>query len=277
MPRWIWSLCLSLLALPALAQNALSRPASDDAATAPTQLRQAAPPPPDASAEQLEARGDELRARKAYADALDYYRAALADSKAAALTNSEIAALHNKSGIAHLQMLHYKMAKKEFGRAIKLDPTYAEPLNNLGVVDYIQNNPKKAIGRYLKAIELKAGVASFHSNLGTAYFTRKQYDKASSAYLQALELDPDIFERESPAGVSARMVSPSDRARFSYVIAKMYAKTGNSDRCLLYLRKAMEAGYAGIDDVYKDEEFSQVRKDPRFGELMASKPVAITN
>jgi tetratricopeptide (TPR) repeat protein len=268
---------LSLLALPALAQNALSPSASDDTATAPPQLRQAAPPPADASAEQLEARGDELRAQKAYADALDYYHAALAKSKTAALTHSEVAALHNKSGIAHLQMLHYKMAKKEFGRAIKLDPTYAEPHNNLGVVEYIQNKPKKAVDRYLKAIELKPGAASFHSNLGTAYFTRKQYDKASAAYLRALELDPDIFEREAPAGVSARMASPADRARFSYVIAKMYAKTGNSDRCLLYLRKALEAGYAGIDDVYKDEEFSQVRKDPRFGELMASKPVAVTN
>jgi len=277
MPRWVWTLCWLLLALPALAQSALSPSASDDAATAPTQLRQAAPPPADASVSQLEARGDELRAQKAYADALDYYRAALAKSDTAGLANSETAALHNKSGIAHLQMLHYRMAKKEFGRAINLDPAYAEPHNNLGVVNYIQNDSKKAIRRYLKAIGLKPGVASFYSNLGTAYFTRKQYDKASAAYLQALELDPDIFERESSAGVSAHMASPEDRARFSYVIAKMYAKTGNPDRCLLYLRKAMESGYAAIDDVYKDEEFSQVRKDPRFGELMASRPVAISN
>lgn len=271
MPRWVWTLCLSLLALPALAQSALppSLSDSDDAATAPTQLRQVAPPPAGASAQQLEERGDELRAQKAYADALDYYRAALA--------KSEAPALHNKSGIAHLQMLRYKVAKKEFERAIKLDPAYAEAHNNLGVVDYIQNRSKKAIRRYLKAIELKPDAASFYSNLGTAYFGRKQYDKASAAYLRALELDPDILERASPAGVSARMANPADRARFSYVIAKMYAKAGNPDRCLLYLRKAMEAGYAGISDVYKDEEFSQVRKDPRFGELMASKPVAISN
>lgn len=271
MPRWVWTLCLSLVALPALAQSALSPPisASDDAATAPTQLRQAAPPPANASAQELEERGDELRAQKAYADALDYYRAALA--------KSETAVLHNKSGIAHLQMLHYKIAKKEFERAIKLAPTYAEAHNNLGVVHYIQNDSKRAIRRYLKAIGLKPETSSFYSNLGTAYFARKQYDKASAAYLQALELDPDIFERESPAGISARMASPADRARFSYVIAKLYAKAGNPDRCLLYLRKAMEAGYAGISDVYKDEEFSQVRKDPRFGELMASKPVAVPN
>ena len=139
MPRWLWTLCLSLLALPALAQSTLSPSvsASDDTATAPTQLRQAAPPSANASADELEDRGDELRARKAYPDALDYYRAALA--------KSDTATLHNKSGIAHLQMLHYKIAKKEFELAIKRDPAYPEAHNNLGVVNYIQNKPKQAI------------------------------------------------------------------------------------------------------------------------------------
>lgn len=271
MPRWVWTLCLSLLTLPALAQSALFSPvsASDDTATAPPQLRRAAPPPANASAQELEARGDELRTEKSYADALDYYRAALA--------KSESAILHNKSGIAQLQMLHYDRAKKEFERALKRDPAYAEAHNNLGVVNYIQGDYTKAIRRYGKALAIREGSASFHSNLGTAYFARKEYDKASAEYLRALEIDPDIFERQSAAGVSAHMASPGDRARFSYVIAKMYAKSGNADRCLLYLKKAMEAGYAGISDVYKDEEFVQVRKDPRFTQLMASKPVAVTN
>ena len=73
MPRWVWTLCLGLLALPALAQSSLfpAVPASDDTATAPPQLRRAAPPPADASPQELETRGDELRADKSYADALD--------------------------------------------------------------------------------------------------------------------------------------------------------------------------------------------------------------
>jgi hypothetical protein len=37
----------------------------------------------------------------------------------------------------------------------------------------------------------------------------------------------------------------------------------------------MEDGYKDIRNVYKDNEFSEVRKDPRFTELMASKPVGI--
>jgi hypothetical protein len=55
------------------------------------------------------------------------------------------------------------------------------------------------------------------------------------------------------------------------VIAKTFAKEGNTDRCLLYLTKAMEFGYKDINRVYKDDEFAQVRKDPRFTALMAKK------
>jgi hypothetical protein len=39
----------------------------------------------------------------------------------------------------------------------------------------------------------------------------------------------------------------------------------------------MEEGYKGINSVYKDAEFAGVRKDPRFNELMAARPPAITD
>ncbi|MGH9580701.1 MAG: tetratricopeptide repeat protein [Terriglobales bacterium] len=264
------ALCLPL-PLSAQAPESLVPPAStpDTTATAPVQLRRAEPPSESWTAAELEKRGDELRMEKAYADSIDYYRAALAKDGSAVL--------HNKIGIAELQMLRYDQAKREFDRAVKLNRNYAEAINNLGVIQYTRKNFKKAIRYYEKAIKANPSFASFYSNLGTAHFARKQYDKASAAYLKALEIDPEIFERRSSAGISAHLASPADRARYSYVVAKMYAMIGNSDRCLLYLRKAMEAGYAGISDVYKDEEFSQVRKDPRFTELMASKTVAVPN
>jgi len=50
---------------------------------------------------------------------------------------------------------------------------------------------------------------------------------------------------------------------------------GSFERSLQYLRKAMEEGYKEIKMVYKDSEFSDLRKDPRFAQLMAAKPPAI--
>jgi tetratricopeptide (TPR) repeat protein len=241
---------------------------SEQVEVSPPPLRRAEPPPADAPAADLEAHADTLRAEKYYLDALDYYRAALAKQP-------DSARLYNKVGINELQMTRFKEAKKDFEHAIKSDRMFADAYNNLGVIYYLEKKYGKAIKQYEKAIKLRQDSGSFFSNLGAAYFSKKDYVKASLAYGQALQLDPDIFERTSHAGVLAQMSSPADRAHFYYVLAKLYAKSGITDRSLLYLRRAMEEGYKGIDDVYKDSEFAGLRKDPRFTELMAARPVAI--
>jgi tetratricopeptide (TPR) repeat protein len=241
---------------------------SEQVEVSPPPVRRAEPPSADAAAADLEERGDTLRAEKSYLDALDYYRAALAKKP-----NS--ARLYNKIGINELQMARFTEARKDFERAIKMDRQFADAHNNLGVVYYLQKKYGAAIKRYEDAIKLRQDSGSFYSNLGAAYFSKKDYVRASVAYNQALQLDPDIFDRTSHTGVLAQMSSPGDRAHFYYVLAKLYAQSGVADRSLQYLRRAMEEGYKGIDDVYKDSEFAGLRKDPRFTELMASRPVAI--
>ena len=232
-------------------------------ASVPQQLRQAEPPPASATVTQLEATGDDLHARKYFADAIDYYQAAEKKEPSARLLN--------KIGMMNLLLMRTDASRKDFERAIKMDPKYADAYNNLGAVDYQDHRLKPAIKRYQQAIALNPEFATYHSNLGTAYMERKDFDKAAAEYSRALQIDPDVFEHRGSAGISARFPSPSDRARFHYVIAKTYARAGNTDRCLLYLTKAMEFGYKDIDRVYKEDEFANVRKDPRFAALMAKK------
>jgi tetratricopeptide (TPR) repeat protein len=238
--------------------------------TTPTQLRRIEPPSANASITDLEQRGDILRAEKYYADAIDYYEAAIRKSPSPAQ-------LYNKEGIAQLLMMHYSEAKHMFEHAIKGDRKFAEATNNLGVVYYNTRSYGRATRYYRKAITLNGNSASFHSNLGTAYFAERKYDKASQEYATALSLDPDIFERRSQAGVTAHMSSPEDRARYSYVIAKMFATRGDADRCLLYLKKAMEEGYKVAEGFQKDHEFVTYRKDPRFLSLLNHGPIPLPN
>jgi tetratricopeptide (TPR) repeat protein len=231
-------------------------------------VRRAEPPSPNASATDLEHRGDQLRAEKAFLDALDYYRAALAKSPNNAL-------IYNKMGITELLMTRYRAARKDFERAVRADRKYADAYNNLGVIHYLQKSYVKAVKLYQKAIEFRGDSASFYSNLGTAHFAKKDYASAMAAYSRAMELDPDVFERSSHSGVSAQMSSPEDRAYYDYLLAKMYAKMGLADRSLQYLRRSMEEGYKNIEQVYKDNEFAELRKDPRFASLMTTRPLAI--
>lgn len=260
-----------LFSLPLVAQEQpalnMDQSVGSSVLQAPEQLRRVPPPPDDLSAPQLEARADILRAEKNYIDAIDYYRAAM--------RKQDSAVIENKWGISELQLFRIDEAMRRFERATKLDRNYADALNNLGVSYYIKRNYNKAIKEYRRAIKLNAESASFHSNLGSALFARKEFDKASEEYTQAMQLDPDIFNRQSATGVSAKLGSPEDRARFHYTIAKVLAGQGDTEHCLLFLRKAIEDGFPSIDNVYKDAAFAGILKDPRFVTLMASKPEAV--
>jgi len=234
----------------------------------PPLLRMTDPPAPEATAADLEARADQLRTEKLYLDALDYYRAALAKQP-----NS--APLLNKIGITELMMQRYREAKKAFERSIKADRKFADAYNNLGVVYYEEKRYGPAIKQYDKAIAIEDSSASFYSNLGAAYFAKRQFEPAILAYQKAMQIDPDVFQRTSRGGVQAQLPSPEDRARYDYTVARLYAKMGFSDRSFEYLKRAMEEGYKDFNNVYKDVEFSELRKDKRFVELVATKNPAL--
>jgi tetratricopeptide (TPR) repeat protein len=241
--------CMLLGVLPLLAQT--SKLNTD--AQPPHRI---AAPSPALSAHDLETEGDSLRAQKEYLDAIDYYRCAL--------PKGETATLHNKTGVAFLQLSRYREARREFERAIRMDKNYAEAHNNLGVTFYQDLHYGSAIREYHKAIKINSSVASFHSNLGAAYFANKDFTGSMKEYIRAQQLDPTIFDHEASGGVSAKLATPGDRAHFHYVIAKMYGRSGDSERCRLYLSKANEEGYPHVKDALKDTEFAELRKDPNF-------------
>src|SRR5215471_16010352 len=118
-------LCLALLAGAAFAAD--SQP-SNQVQIAPPK-RQIQPPAKDASAEELEKEGDQLRSRKEYPDAIDYFRAALVKAP-------QSASLYNKIGISYLMLERPKEAGRQFEQAIKRDRNFSDAYNNLGVSDY---------------------------------------------------------------------------------------------------------------------------------------------
>ena len=257
-----------IVALAALSFSAVAQVSQLDQIQIAPPMRQVQPPSPSASADDLEQQGDDLRAEKAYLDAIDYFRAALAKAP-----NS--ASIVNKVGISELMLQRYRQAGKSFEQAIKKNRKFAEAYNNLGVVEYERRKYGAAVKQYKKALDISPDSASFYSNLGAAYFADKKFERASEAYAKAVQLDPTIFEHTSHTGIAAQMASPEDRAHYDYVLAKLYAKMGDSNHSLEYLRKAMEDGYKKVEDVYTDPEFADLRKDTRFAELMKAKPPAI--
>lgn len=215
------------------------------------------PDPRTASADTLETQADILRARRFPEDALDYYNYALA-------RGGNPAHLLNKVGLTQLEMRNNMLARACFQRAVKLNKKDAEAWNNLGAVEFLEGASSTAIADYKKAAKLDKHEGVFHANLATAYFEKKDYESARHEIALALKLDPEVFERRgADAGISAHVLSSQDRARFSYEMAKMYARAGMEESMLHSLAMASEAGMDVQREMRNDPILAKLVADPR--------------
>jgi tetratricopeptide (TPR) repeat protein len=209
-----------------------------------------------------EVRGDIQMARKMYREAVESYQSA--DMKSPVIIN--------KIGIAYHQMLELDIARKHYEKAIKMDKKYAEAINNLGTVHYAKKSYRRAVSQYNKALKINPQSASVYSNLGTAQFARKKYKQAAEAYETALSLDPEVFERRGTNGVLLQERSVTERALFHFYLAKTYAKAGDLDRAITYIRKSLEEGFKEREKFKKEPEFAMLQENPEFQQLMALEP-----
>ncbi|HZY62003.1 MAG TPA: tetratricopeptide repeat protein [Edaphobacter sp.] len=215
------------------------------------------PNPATASPKQLETAADVLRARRFPESALDFYTAAVK-------RGGDEATLLNKIGVTELELGNQRIAEEFFRRVVHLKKKDADAWNNLGAVEYLRGENGHAISDYKKAIKLNKKSAAFHSNLGTAFFQTKEYDRARKEFQVALKLDPDLMmHRGGPGGITMRMLSPQDHARFCYELARLYAQNGDITDMLHYLTTASEGGFDVLHQMESDPVLGRFRKDPR--------------
>ncbi|HXY13657.1 MAG TPA: tetratricopeptide repeat protein, partial [Terriglobales bacterium] len=81
---------------------------------------------------ELEKAGDMCRAHKDYEHAIRYFQQAVSKDK-------KSATLRNKLGLAELQAGNTEQARADFEKAAKLNPKFADALNNVGAVYFMQN------------------------------------------------------------------------------------------------------------------------------------------
>ncbi|MBZ5682285.1 MAG: tetratricopeptide repeat protein [Acidobacteriia bacterium] len=213
------------------------------------------------TAAELEKAGDLARAQKNYPLAIQYFRKALR-------TDRKNSVLYNKLGMSELKNNELRTARQDFERAVKNNPKYVEAVNNIGAVDYVNKKYGSAAKYFKKAVALDETRPTFHINLGAAWFAQNKLDRAIAEYTRAVELDPEALKQDSKAGVVAQISTPEERARYQYMLAKIYAKRGDVENCLQCLKKAKEEGHRNLPNVYKEEEFSRMWQDPRLHEVV---------
>jgi tetratricopeptide (TPR) repeat protein len=209
-----------------------------------------------------EQRGDVFMARKMFREAVDAYSDGPASSPMR----------WNKVGIAYHQLGDLNAAKKNYEHAIKVDHKFADAINNVGTIYYAHKNYRIAISRYRKAIRMEPEIASFWSNLGTAYYSRGKFDDMTKAYTRALELDPQVFEHRGTIGAEMQDRTVTDRARYHFEMARMYAHAGKNELAIRYLRKSLEEGFRNKDKLRETPEFAAIRDTDEFKELLVLEP-----
>ena len=204
----------------------------------------------------LEVQGDILRARRYPEDALDYYNYALK-------RGGRPGDIYKKLGMTHLELHNPELARMYFQKALKANRNDASAWNDLGAVEYLNQQLNSAISDYKKSVKLDGKSAIYHSNLGMAYFDKKDYSSARKEIATAMRLDPGVFTRSGSAGVSAHVLSSSDRAQFCLEMAKTYAQAGNELEMLHSLNMAGEAGADLTQEISKDKALAAYKQDPR--------------
>jgi len=219
-------------------------------------------PPGPASDLSLEQRADLYMARKMFREAIETY------GRIEPMT----AVTLNKMGVAYQQQCDHAEALKYYERAIKAKRDFAEAINNLGTVYYARRSYRRATALYKRALALQPLSAPIHINLGMAWLARHNDAEWQRQLQRALELDPGILERRGGYGVMIEERSTTERAKFDFYMARLYARSGKNELALLYIRKALECGFKERKKLLEDKDFAAVRELPGFDELMKQPP-----
>ena len=160
--------------------------------------------------------GEALREREP-AEAVGFYRAALAMRPTVAAVYSEVGMAQFRQGLldeavlAHRKAidlepnvgarhqllglcLHAKgqldLAMAEYRRAIQLDQKPIASHYNLGLCLHAKGQIDEAIAEFRRAIQLDPELSAAHVGLGSCWLARGQLDEAMAEYRRAIQLDP---------------------------------------------------------------------------------------
>jgi tetratricopeptide (TPR) repeat protein len=215
-----------------------------------------------------ERKADLLNARRDYVAAVQAYDDILKD-------DPRNAAVLNKAGVACQSMGNGERAERYYRRALRVDKNFAIALNNFGTVEYAAARYGQAIKYYRKAIDRDNKRATVFSNLGYAYAANHQYEKALDAFGKALAVDPKFYSHHGGNGPLLEERSAADSGTLFFLLAKSYAKIGDVEHTVQYLRLAVDGGYKNFAAAAKDAAFAPVIENAHVREALHLPPLVL--
>ena len=135
----------------------------------------------------------------------------------------------------------YDQAIASFREAVRINPSFPSPRNNLGLALLDQGAVDEAMASFREALQLKPDFPEAHYNLGRALQQQGKLDEAEACCRRALELRPEYIDAYNNLGV----VLASAR-RFDQAAACL--------RQALALDPARADAYNNLGTVLKDQD-----------------------
>jgi len=198
---------------------------------------------------------------------------------------------YNNLGGMYLQMGRYDEALHVFLTSIEKDPS-AQAYSNVGTANYFMGRYSDAANAFEKATELAPTNYLYWENLGDAYRwipnaegrRNVSYDRAIQLATGELTLNPTnnsirasmavCFAKRgrmklADQEIQAALRSDPSNPGFMFKAAMIANLQGDSNQALTHLRDALAHGYSRAE-VEREREFANLRKDPRFDQLLRS-------
>jgi tetratricopeptide (TPR) repeat protein len=127
--------------------------------------------------------------------------------------NIRYATAYNTRGLVHLEDEDYTEAKRDFNKAIEIDPNYYEPYLNRGILFQKQaagqqTQPRRAeliyLAKrdYLTAIALKPDIPEAFFNMANLLLQQARFNSAIEYYNRAVSLDPEASDIHNNLGLA---------------------------------------------------------------------------
>lgn len=95
---------------------------------------------------------------------------------------------YRNQGLEYQRAGNLDGAMSMYQKAIELDPAYAAPYNDLGVLMEAGGLPERAEECYLQAIKIDPNFLSAYSNLALVYENKRDLEKAATCWRKRIEL-----------------------------------------------------------------------------------------
>ena len=150
--------------------------------------------------------------------------------------DDSLAEAHTSLAAALFSELNFRESKREFERAIELNPNYAFAHYSFGyTVLPALGEFDLAITELRRAVDLDPFSVIINANLGYGYVVARRYPEAIAQLQKTLELDPNFWTTHRNLGEALELSGQLDQGITEY--EKSY-KFSNDDHALAYLAHA---------------------------------------